>query len=67
MNKICTDQLNLKKPQLDNINQEIARTLASFFFPVVPHTAHSLHSLEQNALNYGRELVEEIFFDNRYT
>lgn len=45
MNKVCIDQLNLKKPQLENINQEIARILASFFFPAIPHGSSSLHSL----------------------
>ena len=65
MNKVCTSQLNIKKPQLDNINQEIARVLASFFFPAIPHSASQLHSIEQNALHYGRELTEHVFFDNR--
>jgi hypothetical protein len=40
--------------------------LASFYFPAIPHHATQLHSIEQNALNYGRELCENIFFDNRF-
>jgi hypothetical protein len=66
MNKVCIDQLNIKKPQLDNINREIARTLASLFFPAISHSSGPLHSLEQNGMNYARELTEEVFFDNRY-
>lgn len=66
MNKICTDQLNIKKPQLQNINKQIARCLASFFFPAVPHHSTPLVSIQQNGMNYGRELVEQIFYDNRY-
>jgi tubulin delta len=44
----------------------ISRTLASFYFPVVSKSSSALHSVEQNGLNYGRELIEEVFFDNRY-
>lgn len=66
MNKICIEQLNNKKPQLENINKVISRTLASVFFPAVSKNSSSLHSIEQNALHYGRELAEELFFDNRY-
>lgn len=66
MNKVCTDQLNIKKPQLENINKVISRTLASVFFPAISNKSNYLHSIEQNSLNYGRELIEEVFFDNRY-
>jgi tubulin delta len=66
MNKVCTDQLNVKKPQLENINRVISRTIASLFFPVINKNTSTLHSLEQNGLNYGRELIEEVFFDNRF-
>lgn len=45
MNKVCIDQLNIKKPQLEHINQEIARSLASFFFPSVPHNCNAVHSI----------------------
>lgn len=54
MNRVCIDQLNVKKPQLEQINREIARTLAAFFFPAVPHMLNSLHSINQNALHYSR-------------
>lgn len=66
MNKVCVDQLNIKKPQLEHINKEIARSLASFFFPSVPHNSTAVHSIEQNGIHYGRDLTEEVFFDNRY-
>lgn len=66
MNKICVDQLNIKKPQLENINTVIARTLSSLFFPVVSRNSGAIHSIEQNGLNYGRDFVETVFFDNRY-
>ena len=42
---------------MENINKEIARELTSFFFPAVPHNVKEIYSTEQNALNYGRELV----------
>lgn len=54
MNKICVDQLNVKKPQLENINKVISRTIASAFFPMVPKNVTSVYSIEQNGLNYGR-------------
>jgi hypothetical protein len=34
---------------------------------MVPRNVTSLYSIEQNGLNYGREFLENLFFDNRYS
>jgi hypothetical protein len=40
--------------------------LASVFFPAINKNTQKVFSLEQNEFNYGVDLMETIFSDNRY-
>jgi hypothetical protein len=40
--------------------------MASIFFPVINKETSKIYSIEQNAFNYGIDLIENIFFDNKY-
>lgn len=65
MNKVCVQQLGIKKPQLEHINEVIARSLGALMFPVVPSTVNSLHSIHQNHFKYAEDLIGEVFYDSR--
>lgn len=54
MNDVCIKQMNVKKPQLEEMNRVIARSLASMMFPVVRRDVSSLHSLEENSFNFAK-------------
>jgi hypothetical protein len=40
--------------------------LASVFFPAINKNTQKVFSIEQNEFNYGVDLMETIFSDNRY-
>ena len=65
MNKVCVQGLGIKKPQLEHINEVIARSLAALMFPVIPSNVSSLHSIHQNHFKYAEDLIAEVFFDAR--
>ena len=51
---------------MEDINEVIGRNLASTFFPVINKNTQKVFSIEQNEFNYGVDLMETIFSDNRY-
>jgi hypothetical protein len=44
MNTICTKQLNISKPLLEDINEVIGRNLASVYFPVIGKETQKIYS-----------------------